>query len=218
MKMSTLYIVQAQPNPPGKNVVRGGHATDRQLNEEWIESEARNGDRNLTGDVISHLTFSPLCGVTGQDVLVNFSQGALRQGQRLRLHTGAGAGQWIGNTFYMYSGRKWFVWNNACGDRATVHYQQTVVDTAAYAPHPPEGVVVQRERRRLVCSDVPHGDRVDARLCASSAAGETLARVVNHVEEAALQHDLVHALLRVGAALEAVAGGGRHGRRHLGGR
>jgi hypothetical protein len=141
--MSTLYIVQAQPNPPGKDALRRGLATAYQLNEEWVEFEAINGDRNLVGDVVSHLTFSPTCQVTGEDVLINFSDGTLRQGQRLRLHTGRGVNQWAGTTFHMYLGRDWFVWNNACGDRVTVRYQQSVLDSAGYAPHPPEGVLAR---------------------------------------------------------------------------
>jgi hypothetical protein len=76
-------------------------------------------------------------------VLVEFSEGVLRQGQRLRLHTGHGTNQWVGNTFHMYLGRDWFVWNNGCGDRVTVRYQQQVIDTAGYAPRPPEGVLVR---------------------------------------------------------------------------
>jgi hypothetical protein len=141
--MSTLYIVQAQPNPPGKDTIRRGTATDRQLNEEWVEFEAVNGDRTLAGDAISHLTFSGTCQVTGQDVLMRFNEGTLRQGQRLRLHTGRGINQWIGGTFHMYLGLGWFVWNNGCGDRVTVTFQQNVVDSAGYAPRPPEGVLTR---------------------------------------------------------------------------
>jgi hypothetical protein len=141
--MSTLYIVQAQPNPPGKDTVRPGFATAAQLNEEWLEFEARNGDRNLIGDVVSHLTFSSSCSVTGQDQLIKFGQETLREGQRLRFHTGSGIKQWVGGVLHVYLGRDWYVWNNVCGDRATVTFQETVVDTAGYRPRPPEGVLVR---------------------------------------------------------------------------
>lgn len=141
--MSTLYIVQAQPNPRGKDTVRRGLAANEQLNEEWIEFEAVNGDRTLTGDVVTHLTFSGTCAITGADELIRFSDGKLLNGQRLRLHTGRGTNGWSGNIFHMYLGREWFVWNNGCGDRATVSYDGRVVDTAGYAPRPPEGVLVR---------------------------------------------------------------------------
>lgn len=43
----------------------------------------------------------------------------------------------------MYLGRDWFVWNNDCGDRATVTYNEQVIDTAGYALRPREGVLVR---------------------------------------------------------------------------
>lgn len=141
--MSTLYIVQAQPNPRGRDTVRYGIATNDQLNEEWIEFEAIDGDRILTGDVVTHLTFSSTCAVTGTNDLVRFSDGTLPNGRRLRLHTGRGAKGWSGSIFHMYLDRQWFVWNNDCGDRATVRYDDRVVDTAGYAPKPPEGVLIR---------------------------------------------------------------------------
>jgi hypothetical protein len=141
--MSRLYIVQAQPNPRGKDAIRRGVATNDQLNEEWIELEAVEGERTLIGDVISHLTFSNSCAITGADELVRFSDGKLLQGQRIRLHTGRGQNGWLENTFHMFLGREWYVWNNGCGDRCTVTYDGRVVDTAGYAPRPPEGILVR---------------------------------------------------------------------------
>lgn len=69
----------------------------------------------------------------------------MKQGQRLRLHTGPGVNQWVGvgSLFHMYLGRGWFVRNNACGDRATIRFQDTVLDSAGYRPNPPEGVLVR---------------------------------------------------------------------------
>ena len=139
----SLYITQAQPNPPGKDTVRRGYATADQLNNEWLEFEARGGNRNLTGDTISHLTFGTACTVTGQEILMKFNEGTLNQGNRIRLHTGPGVSQWVGNVFHMYAGRDWFVWNNDCGDRATIKFQESVVDSAAYRPRPPEGILVR---------------------------------------------------------------------------
>lgn len=150
--MSTLHIVQAQPNPPGKDTVRRGVATNAQLNDEWLEFEAKDGDRTLAGDIVNHLTFSGNCSITGSDELVRFSEGKLLNGQRVRLHTGRGTNAWSGNTFHMYLGREWFVWNNDCGDRATITYDGRIVDTAGYAPRPPEGVLVR----------VPGTDRLEA--------------------------------------------------------
>jgi hypothetical protein len=114
-----------------------------QLNAEWLELHA-TAAVNLTGMTLSHLTFDRECRVTGQEVVVQFSAGTLTAGQRLRLHTGSGANGWNGGTYHMYLGHDWYIWNNGCGDRATIMQGATKVDTAGYAPRPPEGVLVRR--------------------------------------------------------------------------
>lgn len=156
--MSTLYIVRAQPNPPGKDAA-SGQTTNERLNEEWLEFEAINGDRTLLDDQVLHLTFSNSCSVTGQDVVFAFGSGTLNQGNRIRLHTGSGQPFWSGKVYHMYMGRGWFVWNNWCGDRITVRYHGSVVDSAGYAPRPPEGVLVR----------VPGTDRLEPVRVSTSA-------------------------------------------------
>ncbi len=99
--------------------------------------------RILVGDVISHLTFSNTCAITGEDQLIHIPGGTLPSGRRLRLHTGRGTDAWVMDIMHIYLNRNWFVWNNACGDRATVRYQNQVIDTAGYTPNPPEGVLVR---------------------------------------------------------------------------
>jgi hypothetical protein len=140
--MPSLYIVRAQPNPRGKDTTRSGYVTNEKLNEEWIEFEAREV-RNLVGDVLSHLTFTGSCQQTGADTLINFGSGQLLVGQRVRVHTGRGTNQWVGSVYHMYLNRGWFVWNNACGDRATLSHQSTIIDWARYRPNPPEGELVR---------------------------------------------------------------------------
>lgn len=137
----SLYIIAAQPNPPGRDASYG-QTTNDILNEEWVEFKALQA-RNLVGDALSHLTFSSLCQRTGQEIVIRFDSGQLKAGQRVRIHTGSGANVWIGDTYDMYLGRAWFVWNNACGDRATLWFKETVIDSAFYRPNPPEGLVVR---------------------------------------------------------------------------
>ena len=140
--MPSLYIVRAQPNPRGKDATRSGYVTSEKLNEEWIEFEVRE-NRNIVNDVLSHLTFTGYCQQTGEDTLITFGSRQMLVGQRVRVHTGRGTDQWIGNTLHMYLNRSWFVWNNACGDRATLSYQNTIIDQARYRPNPPEGELVR---------------------------------------------------------------------------
>lgn len=49
-----------------------------------------------------------------------------------------------------HAGRSWFAWNNACGDRATLSYSGTVIDSAYYETNPPGVLVRQPRTDRLV--------------------------------------------------------------------
>ena len=138
--MPDLLIVAAQPNPPGRDGARPGYAANATLNAEWIEFAAQ-ATRNLNGDVLYHETYGAGCVRTGTSTLVTFGAIQLQPGQRVRVCTGRGANQWVGSTLYVYLNRDWFVWNNDCGDRATLGFQSTVIDSARYAPRPPEGVL-----------------------------------------------------------------------------
>ena len=140
--MPDLYVVAAQPNPPGKDAARPGVTTNTQLNEEWLEFEVR-ASRNLTGDELSHLTFDNRCTRTGAEPIVRFASTSVSPGQRVRVHTGTGTNQWVGSTLHVYVGRTWFMWNNVCGDRATLRYSGTVIDSAYYDRNPPEGQLVR---------------------------------------------------------------------------
>ncbi len=141
--MSALYIVAAQPNPPGKDSARGT-ATDHMLNQEWLEFAALQ-DRNLAGDSLTNVTFNQWCQVTGADQLYRFASGQLAAGKHVRVHTGRGTDYWDGNVWHAYAGRHWFAWNNTCGDRATLSFNGSVIDSAFYRPNPPEGVLVRVE-------------------------------------------------------------------------
>jgi hypothetical protein len=142
--MATLYLTRIQPNPPGRDVVRPGWATPDLLNGEWVEMASVSGARNLAGDVLQHNTYtSSGCSLTGQEVVLKFGTGELNQGQSIRLHTGPGADQWVENTFYMFLGRKWFIWNNDCGDRADLSFNNQQLDWASYGPSPREGILTR---------------------------------------------------------------------------
>lgn len=69
----------------------------------------------------------------------------MKAGQHVRVHTGTGSDYWDGNTFHGHLNRGWYVWNNACGDRATLSYQRNVIDSAFYRPNPPEGILVRMQ-------------------------------------------------------------------------
>ena len=138
--MPDLLIVAAQPNPLGRDTTRPGFATNNSLNNEWLEFVAQAA-RNLVGDVLHHETYGSACVRSGSTPLITFPSVQLQPGHRVRVCTGRGANEWTGGTLFFYLNRDWFVWNNVCGDRATLTYQSTIIDTARYAPNPPEGVL-----------------------------------------------------------------------------
>jgi hypothetical protein len=100
--MSALYVVAAQPDPPGKDSTRGT-ATDYMLNQEWVEFTALQ-DRNLAGDSLSHVTFNQWCQVTGADELYRFASGQFAAGKHVRVHTGRGADYWEGDLYHLFWG------------------------------------------------------------------------------------------------------------------
>lgn len=138
--MPDLQIVAAQPNPPGRDTLRPGMATNQKLNEEWVEFAAQSS-RSLIGDVLRHETYDQWCNRTGTADLCKFGSVQLQTGQRVRVCSGRGSDQWVGTTLFVFLNRDWFVWNNGCGDRATLLYQGTIIDSARYAARPPEGVL-----------------------------------------------------------------------------
>lgn len=141
--MPDLYIVRAQPNPPGRDARRGGQVTNSKLNEEWVEFVVQEG-RHMVGDELSHLTFDGYCRTTGVEVVFRFGAINLSPGHRVRVHTGVGTPEWEGSTLHVYAGRSWYVWNNGCGDRATLAYNGRAIDSTYYEANPPEGVLVRR--------------------------------------------------------------------------
>jgi hypothetical protein len=140
--MPDVQVSAAQPNPPGRDTIRPGLATNSKLNEEWVELLAIS-KRNMVGDVLANQTYDHQCRVTSTQTVCKFPSIELDAGDRLRVHTGSGSAGWVGRTYHYYLGRSWFVWNNACGDCASLWYNDQRIDFARYDPRPPEGVLVR---------------------------------------------------------------------------
>jgi hypothetical protein len=141
LHMSSLYLTAIMPNPPGRDRVTSSAA---RLNEEWVEFAAVDPNRNLAGDELHHLTFTSYgCSVTGRVCLERFGAVAVLREQRVRVHTGSGQPWWEGNVLHWYLGHGWFVWNNACGDRAVLTFNGGTLDWAEYSANPPERVLTR---------------------------------------------------------------------------
>lgn len=142
--MPDLYITQALPNPAGKDRPPHGGPSNAQLNAEWLEFQNTSGKNlDLAGVDLLHQTFNNWCQLTGQETVTSF-KGPLDAGRSIRVHTGRGEGAWEGTLFHFYLGRSNYVWNNACGDIAVLSVKGGTIDSAGYAPNPPEGAVLRR--------------------------------------------------------------------------
>lgn len=141
--MGTLILTRIFPNPPGRDS-SWGTTTNEKLNGEWAEFAAAGGSRNLTSDVLYHRThYSGTCTVSGIADLITFASSTLPEGHSVRVHTGSGTAWQEGTVHHIYLGRSWFVWNNACGDEASIGYNGSIIDRASYAPNPPERVLTR---------------------------------------------------------------------------
>jgi hypothetical protein len=143
--MPDLLITRAVPNPAGKDRLPPYGPTNEQLNKEWMEFRNASA-RNLRLDevVLMHFSFDRYCSQTGVDDVMNF-KGLLQPEHSVRVHTGDGETWQEGTIWHLYARRSNYLWNNACGDTATLRLTNGGrIDWASYDPHPPEGVVLNR--------------------------------------------------------------------------
>jgi hypothetical protein len=143
--MPDLLITRALPNPAGKDRTPAHLVTNDQLNGEWIEfANMADHDLVIDGVRISDYTFNNYCHTTGERQLTTFT-GSMPCGSSIRLHTGYGEPWNEGVIRHLYLNHDNFVWNNRCGDTATLRVQSPgEIDHATYDPHPPEGAILKR--------------------------------------------------------------------------
>jgi hypothetical protein len=55
-----------------------------------------------------------------------------------------------GVDYHCFTGRRNYIWNNACGDVAGLYDGRVFEDKAGYDPQPPEGAVLFRVGDKLV--------------------------------------------------------------------
>ena len=140
--MPALYLTAIRPNPPGRNGADDTEIDPALLNEEWVEFEVRWNGRPFGGEELYHL-IRPWADPVGQERLARFPAIAVRPGQRVRVHTGAGEPTWQGNVLHWFLGRSRFAWSSTCGDRALLVRDLAVADCAEYGPLPPQGVLTR---------------------------------------------------------------------------
>lgn len=156
-----LTITQLKPNPAGKDSTRLG-ASVAQLASEWVD--VRNDGAFAFSLRDLHLYHRAYSGVSSWEWAPVVEPGAaftdvLQPGQTLRIHSGKvrdvsviPLAERLGADRHGFTGRDWYVWNNANADEAAIWNasQKAFHDRAEYAAFPPEGVVLVRSGRFLI--------------------------------------------------------------------
>ena len=99
----------------------------------------------LSNVAVSHITWRDWT-ITGEEKLGWLSKGiVLQPGEAVRVHSGYGADFRAGGVFHIFRNAGNYVLNNMQGDRITLRDANgEVLDSAYYAPYPPEGEILFR--------------------------------------------------------------------------
>lgn len=143
--MPDLYVTAAHPNPLGKDKPSRSAPTNDQLNEEWVEfNNPTEKTRDIAGVSLSHYTYDKYCKKTGEVSLPSFI-GTLDPLHLIRIHSGSGENQTIGQRHHLYLGYLNFIWNNSCGDTVVIRGANgRLIDWAEYEPGPDDGRTLYR--------------------------------------------------------------------------
>lgn len=158
--MKTLKISQLKPNPTGKDRTRFGPLSATQLAAEWVDVKNTGiGSVNLENVELNHKAFSPQDPAGKWQAVMVFPSFLLAAGKVVRVHSGRhrdvsviAAADQAGADYHTFTGADAYVWNNSEGDTAALWDlgQQKWIDSAAYDPNPPEGVILVRVGSKLI--------------------------------------------------------------------
>ena len=101
-------------------------------------------DLELQGVSLLHYTFDADCKKTGEEGVISFSGGKLKSGQSIKVHSGKGSTEFVGEVYHFSLNRERYIWNNKCGDYAVLRRAEKLIDWAMYDPNPPENTVLRR--------------------------------------------------------------------------
>jgi len=152
-----LQIIQAKPNPLGKDKTGSGQSKPEQLLGEWVDVKNIGTELiSFSSMTLNHTLFDSRCQSTNRTE--NYWSGGPEQflpGQVIRVHTGKISDKHLmaeadraGVDWHGYANRDNFVLNNRCGDRLHVTWPdangRAASDVTYYRPNPPEGAVLRR--------------------------------------------------------------------------
>lgn len=155
--MKALKIIQAKPNPLGKDRSRFGTSAN-QLAGEWVDFQnVGNEDFVINDIVLQHVAYKQgYPNGVWQDV--TDMSGTLPVGKIVRVHSGDKIDEsqmdYIDRTgadYHIFTGRD-YVWNNDKSDYPRLTYASTksVIDETSYKPFPVEGAILKRVNMVLV--------------------------------------------------------------------
>lgn len=158
-----VRIIQAKPNPAGKDTQNGRPRTEQLLGE-WVDLQ-NTGTEALSFSVLNlaDSTFDGQCAVQEKArIYWTGNGGTLQPGEILRVHAGSqrDAAQMrvedrAGATHHAFTESDRFLLNNDCGDNLSVWWKTTGdewhnADRTHYDPNPPEGKILKRVGDKLV--------------------------------------------------------------------
>ncbi len=167
----SLQIIQAKPNPAGKDGDKdgdkdqngSGSGRPEQLFGEWVDVKNIGTDAvHFSTMQVRHALFDEGCHTTGETELywTGDNSNLLKPGQVLRIHAGRReeahlmtAADQEGADWHGYAECDDFILNNRCGDKIILTWrddvEQACQDWACYAPYPPEDLILKRSGNLL---------------------------------------------------------------------
>lgn len=155
-----LKIIQAKPNPLGKDKFGRNIIPNQQLAGEWIDIKNEgNLEIHLNGLQVYHFAYKPEGNKFEKVIEFNFGdKDVLLSGKVLRIHSGGfmPVGQLltidqIGVDYHKFTGKN-YIWNNDKIDKPSIWNPRLKkwIDQTWYDSYPPDGVILERNNGKLV--------------------------------------------------------------------
>ena len=140
----SLQIIQAKPNPAGKDDSKdqngSGSCPPERLFGEWVDVKNTGNDSvRFPTMQLRHALFDETCHTTGDMELywIGVNEDVLKPGQVLRIHAGhredaqlMSAEDQAGADWHGYAECDDFILNNRCGDKIVLSWQDDLVAAA----------------------------------------------------------------------------------------